>query len=492
VRFRADFAFVSTNPGTWAADNKQCMRYLALATDYDGTLAKDGAVDSATLEALNCFRQSGRKLILVTGRELPELKQVFPHLDVFDRVVAENGAVLYNPSTKQKRVLAQAPPDRFMEELRKRKVRDVRQGDVIVATWRPCETTVLKAIRDLGLELQVIFNKDAVMVLPAGVNKATGLDRALSELKISRHNIAGIGDAENDHAFLNCCECAVAVANAIPALKEHADLVTKGDRGAGVAELISRILGDDLRSLPLSLEKHGVLLGQADSRDIYIDAEGRTVLLCGQSGGGKSTFVSGLVERLMAREYQTCIVDPEGDYENMEGLVTIGNKENPPSCEQVFQLLADPKASLVINLTGVKMQDRPGFFATLLTRLQEMKLREARPHWIVVDEAHHLLPPGWTPASAEVASQMSSLLLVAVHPKHVSPAALRLVSVLAVIGKEPNRSAQEFAEATGIALPPISADDLNAGEACVWLRESNQVIARMRWIPGRRSAEGHE
>ena len=48
----------------------------------------------------------------------------------------------------------------------------------------------------------MIFNKGAVMILPSGVNKATGLAAALEELGLSPHNVVGVGDAENDHAFL--------------------------------------------------------------------------------------------------------------------------------------------------------------------------------------------------------------------------------------------------------------------------------------------------
>src|SRR5690349_3028799 len=132
------------------------MRYLALASDYDGTLAHDGLVDQATVESLKNLRKSGRKVILVTGRELPDLERVFPHLNVFDRVVAENGAVVYDPTTREKRLLAQRPPDRFIADLQARGV-NVSRGDVIVATWRPHETAVLESIRDLGLDLQVIF-----------------------------------------------------------------------------------------------------------------------------------------------------------------------------------------------------------------------------------------------------------------------------------------------------------------------------------------------
>jgi HAD superfamily hydrolase (TIGR01484 family) len=469
----------------------EVMRYLALATDYDGTIAHDGVVDDATLEALQRFRQSGRTLILVTGRELAELESIFPHLDLFDRVVAENGALLYDPASREKRILAERPPDRFVEELKARNVAGLSAGDVIVATWVPHETAVLEAIRQLGLDLQVIFNKNAVMVLPAGVNKMTGLNHALADLKLSRHNVAGVGDAENDHAFLSCCECSAAVANAIPALKERADLVLEGDHGAGVGQLIDRILEEDLRSVPRNPERHGVLLGRTADYSIFIDAEDKTVLLCGRSGSGKSTFVAGFAERLAERHYQTCLIDPEGDYENMAGFLTLGNQDRPPTFDEVFQLLENPTSNLIVNLVGVKMQDRPGFFASLLTKLQEKKLREGRPHWIIIDETHHLLPAEWAPASAAVAGQNASLLLVTVHPEHVSPAALRLVNILAVIGKEPHKAAEEFARAIGIAPPPIARGDLAAAEVTVWFRNSNEVIERMQSVPGKAERKRH-
>jgi HAD superfamily hydrolase (TIGR01484 family) len=222
------------------------MRYLALACDYDGTLAHDGRVNEATLAALKEVRKSGRKLILVTGRELEDLLAVFPAVHVFDRVVAENGALLYHPETREAKVLGARPSEKFIQALRQQGVEPLSVGKVIVATREPHRTTVLNTIHEFGLELQVIFNKGAVMVLPAGVNKATGLVAALKELELSPHNVVGVGDAENDHSFLALCECAVAVANALPALKERADIVTQQDDGAGVMELLEQLLADDL------------------------------------------------------------------------------------------------------------------------------------------------------------------------------------------------------------------------------------------------------
>src|SRR6266581_8123100 len=165
------------------------MRYHALACDYDGTIAWDGEVSEDTILALQEVRKSGRKLILVTGRELDDLIKVFPRVDLFDRVVAENGALLYRPATKEQRALAEPPQVNFIERLRQAGIAPLSCGRVIVATWEPHQTKVLELIQELGLDLQVIFNKGAVMVLPAGVNKATGLGAALSELGLSPHNI---------------------------------------------------------------------------------------------------------------------------------------------------------------------------------------------------------------------------------------------------------------------------------------------------------------
>jgi hydroxymethylpyrimidine pyrophosphatase-like HAD family hydrolase len=234
------------------------MRYRALCCDYDGTLAHDGLVTHTTISALERLRASGRHLLLVTGRELEELAQVFPRLDLFASVVAENGALLYDPATREERALAEAPPPPFVTALRRRGVAPLSVGRVIVATWEPHETMVLETIRDLGLELQVIFNKGAVMVLPSGVNKASGLTAALETLGVEPLEAVGIGDAENDHAFLKLCGRAVAVANALPSVKADVDFVTSGSQGAGVEELIEEMLANDLarRDAQLHASRH--------------------------------------------------------------------------------------------------------------------------------------------------------------------------------------------------------------------------------------------
>ncbi len=223
------------------------MRFLALATDYDGTLATHGRVETSVLPALERVRASGRKLLLVTGRQLEDLQDVFPEYTVFDRIVAENGAVVFQPQTAEERLLAGPPDARLVAGLRGRGV-PFSTGRTIVATDDAHHAAVASVIHELDLsaELHIVLNKGSLMVLPAGIDKVTGLKVALAELGIVPPSVVAIGDAENDAAFLECCGCAAAVANALPQIQRNADLVTVSAHGAGVGEVIAELLDNDL------------------------------------------------------------------------------------------------------------------------------------------------------------------------------------------------------------------------------------------------------
>ena len=445
------------------------MRYHVLATDYDGTLARDGRVDDATIDALVRVRRSGRKLVLVTGRELEDLTRVFPRLDLFDLVVAENGALVHRPATHESRVLAEPPPAPFVDALRARGVAPLSTGHVIVATWQPHEEAVLEVIRSLGLELQVIFNKGAVMVLPSGVNKAFGLAAALDDLALSTHNAVGVGDAENDHAFLSACECSVAVANALPSLKERCDVVTAGDHGGGVEELIAELVDADLAARAATLGRQNLVVGEdADERPVRLPPYGPPVLVAGPSGGGKSSFATALLEELARHGYQFCIVDPEGDYHEIETATVLGDAGRAPGIDEALELLRRPGQSCVLNLLGIPLADRPAFFATLLPRLQEMRAHFGRPHWVLVDEAHHLLPKQWRPSPLTLPRELVGLLLVTVHPESIAPPLLAEVGVVVAVGGRPDETLRRFATAAGVDPPPAVAAE--EGRTVMWCR----------------------
>lgn len=460
------------------------MRYHVLACDYDGTLASNGAVDEKTMEALNRLRQSGRKLVMVTGRELEDLMRVFPHTEIFERVVAENGALLYRPDSREEVVLGEQPDDEFIRLLREKGVSPLSVGRAIVATWEPRETTVLEAIRELGLEWQIIFNKGAVMVLPSGINKATGFAAALTEMGLSAHNAVGVGDAENDHSFLSLCECSVAVSNALPLVKERADFVTRSDHGSGVVELIERILASDLEELEPRLERHNIPVGEMESgEEVAFKPYGESILITGTSGGGKSTLATGILERLGERGYQFCIIDPEGDYENFEGAIVVGDSRRAPSEEEVMEILEKPDQNAVINLLGIPLKDRPAFFEGFLPRLQELRARAGRPHWIVIDEAHHLLPVSWNSVSLTLPQELHGVILITVHPNHLSPVVLSAVDTIIAIGESPDKTIRSISETLGQSSPSIPPIELKVGEGVLWVRSANRKPVVFRSIP---------
>ncbi|HZS33498.1 MAG TPA: HAD hydrolase family protein [Methylomirabilota bacterium] len=465
------------------------MRYYALACDYDGTLASGGRVPPETLGALRSLRESGRKLILVTGRRLADLRTVFQQLDLFDRVVAENGAVLLAPERREERQLAEPPGPEFVRALARRGVAPLAAGRVVVATTRPHEVVVLAVIRELGLELQVVFNRDAVMVLPSGVNKGTGLRAALDELALSPHNVVGIGDAENDHGFLELCGCAVAVADALPAVRRRADLVTAGGNGRGVVELVDRLLRDDLAAVGA---RHLRLGRTPDGREVRVQALGENVLIAGTSGAGKSTLAAGLLEQLGEGGYQFCIVDPEGDYQALEGAVALGDAGHPPSVREVVQLLERPSQNVSVNLLGIGLDHRPAFSEELLIAVLELRARTGRPHWIVIDEAHHLLPANWAPAALTLPRALHGVLMITVHPNHVSPAILSAVDVVIALGKAPRQTLGNFASGRGTPVPDGPAlDDLPSGEALAWRPADARSPVRFQGVVPRAERRRH-
>jgi HAD superfamily hydrolase (TIGR01484 family) len=450
------------------------MRYHALACDYDGTIAWDGHLTARTISALIDVKKSGRKLILVTGRELDDLMRVCPRLDLFDRVVAENGALLYRPATREERQLAEPPPEGFVHELIRRGAERVSTGRVIVATWRPYETKAIELIRDFGLELQVIFNKGAVMILPSGVNKATGLTAALRELGLSPHNVVGIGDAENDHAFLALCECSVAVANALDTLKKRVDWVTTKSHGEGAVDLIEALVATDLKELEDRLH-HKLLLGKRlNGAEVWQQPYGKNILIAGTSGAGKSTIAMGFLERLEEQAYQYLIIDPEGDYSSFPGSVALGDDQRPPSIQEVLDVLAKPDADAAVNLTGLALNDRPAFFEALLPRIQELRAKTGRPHWIVIDESHHVLPSSWKATGTTVSQRMYGTMLITLEPDRVAPAILSTVDVVIAIGEDPAATVKKFCETVGQPPPALGSSSLKPAEALAWFRNSSE------------------
>lgn len=463
------------------------MYLLALATDYDGTLAHDGRVSSGTVSALERLRDSGRKLILVSGRLLEDLLAVFPEHDLFDSIVAENGAVLYAPRSRESRLLAEAAPEGLVDALRARGVTNIGAGASIVATWHPHECAVLETLRDLGLDRHIIFNKGAVMILPTGVNKASGLLSALNEMKISPHNVVAAGDAENDLPMLAMCGCRVAVSNALDSVKNKADIVTKADHGAGIEELVEDLLRDDLESVLSPAQRPGILFGttiREPKRKVLLPTLGHSVLVAGPSGSGKSTAITGLLERLAEAEYQFCLFDPEGDYEEFESAITLGNPHYAPAAHEIVILL-ERMHNVAVNLLAVSIENRPDYVSEVVRKLDHLRSTTGRPHWIILDEAHHIFPAEYPPGSSLLPAPPKPSLMLTVHPHHLRKEALESADIIVAVGKEPYETIADYCTAAGVDQPRIEPAALDRGEVLVWFRRAPDDPFVLAFAPGK-------
>jgi hypothetical protein len=153
---------------------------------------------------------------------------------------------------------------------------------------------------------------------------------------------------------------------------------------------------------------------------------GGPILLAGTSGSGKSTLATGFLERLIEAGYQRCILDPAGDYDAFEGAVALGDRQRAPTVAEALRLLEPSDQHVVVNLLELPLQDRPGFLTAFLAHLHELRARTGRPHWLVADEAHHLLPATWQPAAPALTAAVPGLLLITVHPEQVAPTVLAI------------------------------------------------------------------
>lgn len=460
------------------------MRYHCFITDYDGTLASEDRVMPEAIQALGDLKATGRKLVLVTGRQLEDLKTVFPEYGVFDRIVAENGAVLYCPATLTLTLLGVPPPENFIAYLKDQAV-PIATGHVIVAGWEPHQQTFLNAIKTAGLEYQLIFNKGAVMVLPPGVNKATGLHQALRELQISEHNAVAIGDAENDNAMLLTAECAVAVQNALPQVSQLADWTTDKPAGEGVIQLIRRLIADDLAQIDPCLSRHYLSLGKEMNGSLFqVCPYGERILLAGTSGFGKTTLAAAFIEKLIAKNYQFCLIDPEGDYQELPGILTIGDWDHPPLISEVTGLLARADENVIVCILAIPLDDRPAYFSKLAQAIAGVRKKTGHPHFIIMDEAHHLMPRHHGFSPVDFPPDFNSFLAITTRPELLDPELVKSINTTLIMGEQPDLTMRSVATilSANIRLPAHLL--FQKGDVLVWQKSRPQVRVVKSDMPG--------
>jgi hydroxymethylpyrimidine pyrophosphatase-like HAD family hydrolase/energy-coupling factor transporter ATP-binding protein EcfA2 len=459
------------------------MRYHALISDYDGTLTTGTQVSEATINALIRLKATGRKLILVTGRELKDLQATFKEHQLFDCIVAENGAVIYYTATKELRLLGEPPPTAFIKFLLDKDI-PLAIGRIILATWEPNEIIVLEAIKQFGLEHQVIFNKTAVMILPPGINKASGLKEALKPFNLSFHNIVAVGDAENDCAMFNASECAVAVANALPHVKDIADWTTRLPGGEGIVELIDCLIKDDLTGLNPRLSRNHLTLGiRPNGTAFQLSPTGNNVLLAGPSGCGKTTLTALILEKMAAKQYQFCVIDPEGDYDKFPDALYMGDSSQAPSIEQTVSLLMKPDENVIVCLLAIPLSNRPAYFRDLIKELMVLRSQTGHPHFIVIDEAHHVVPKTSPETYDSVFEQLDNFVAITTRPALINDDLLGRINMAMMLEDLPAKDFFFWQDIAAEQTSSVKSLQFRKGEVMVWHLQNNATDSFQRFGP---------
>ncbi len=390
----------------------------ALGVDYDGTLATEGPPAAAVLATLDVARRRGLRVVIVTGRILDELREVFPGVDDHaDAIVAENGAVVTDGGDHRR--LAE-PVDPELDAALAAGGATFRRGEVLIATTAEHEALLASAIRRLGLDHQLVRNRGELMVLPAGVTKATGLLEALADLGVSRHDVVAVGDAENDLALLAVAEVGAAVANAVDSVRARADVVLRSADGEGVRELLAEPFFGRIRER--QSPRRQVVVGHDQRGHAVRMPTSANILVTGQAGSGKS-YVAGLIaEQLIRAEYSLLIVDPEGDYHDLRSVpnvVTVGGDGPLPSPGELLELFHRRSTSVVVDLSSHDHAARQRFLADVPPVVQTHRIVTGVPHWILVDEAHEAL--GWEGAALPFfRREVTGFILVSYEPRRLA------------------------------------------------------------------------
>jgi hydroxymethylpyrimidine pyrophosphatase-like HAD family hydrolase len=397
------------------------VRFGVLALDYDGTIAKDGALDPDVRRAIADVRARGITVIIVTGRILDELRRLAGDLRLVDAVVAENGAVVTFPESGRSAVLASPAPAALVEALRAGGI-PITVGQSVIEADAGSAAAALAVIQRLELPQVLIFNRGRLMILPSGVNKAMGLREALRSLRLSVHNAIAIGDAENDHDLIEACELGVAVGWGSAALKARADEVLEGTGPVAVAAYI-RAAAEQPRIPPERVGRREVDLGHdREGQPVALAVRGRNVLIVGDPKSGKS-WVAGLVcEQMILQRYSTCVVDPEGDYAGLEtlpGVVVLGGNAEGPTPRELRVALRYPDVNVVLDLSGMRHARKWSYIRALLPTLAEMRRRTGVPHRILLDEAHYFLHEAGVAQLLDL--ELAGYTLVTYQPSRLHP-----------------------------------------------------------------------
>lgn len=375
------------------------MYLNVIAFDLDGTIAQDDRVNPQTWVKLAEAKAKGFKLMLVTGRCFDDLKTIGPFEEYCKAIVAENGALVYFPDNET----LVMPFGQLAKEVKDQLLASnipLEIGKAIMATRVPHDKTVLKVLGRTNFAAIAEYNKGAIMVLPHGATKGSGLLFALNELGLSAHNMVSIGDAENDRSMFEQAELAVAVQNATEDIKKMSDIILSAPNGTGVNGFLTQLMNHEI-PIYNPRAKQRIQIGHRQGQEELFMNPLRllngNLCISGDSRSGKSWIAGLIIEKLLEQEYQICVIDPEGDYYGINAFphaIVMGrNDPKLPAVTDLLTLFEYSSTSIVLDMSSKPLSFQTEYVEELLHGLFSLKESRGKPQLIIMDEAHYFCGP---------------------------------------------------------------------------------------------------
>ena len=156
--------------------------------------------------------------------------------------------------------------------------------------------------------------------------------------------------------------------------------------------------------------------------------------------------------------------------------------------EEITNALALPGEQIVVNLVAVRHDDRPRFFSALLPRIQELRASTGRPHWLIVDEAHHFVPTLAQPAKDALPADLSGVAAITIWPRELSRALLDRFEAVLGVGAGAKEVIADFFAARGLPPPPAPEREMEKGEALLWRADRPEPC----WLRLARTRAAHQ
>lgn len=270
------------------------LRYSVLALDLDGTLTNaKKEITPAVKRAIQKAVNKGVAIVLASGRPIPGMAHVADELEldkIGGYVLSNNGSKIVEWKSKkvifektlprqaveescftahkfgvtalvydEKELYSEDPLARYVEKERYNNSAIANKVENLESTitWAPNKMMVVGEPEKLtpaldflqqrldGIASVFLSEPYFIEIAPEGIKKDAALGVLVQTLGTSLDQLMACGDGYNDIPMLECAGFAVAMDNAYPETKEHADWIAPSNEEDGVAVAIKKFILDE-------------------------------------------------------------------------------------------------------------------------------------------------------------------------------------------------------------------------------------------------------